>query len=143
MTPVDIPHMQVEVWELTNEYRESIGLPQLRYDSNLDVAAQKRKKDVIKRGNLKHDNFMDFIKDEGYLKVTKPQRIHNGENLACGFKSAKDVVEALIKSSKHRKNLADKRYTDMAIAITQGSLELKKCNEPNSILVVQLFGSRY
>ncbi|RKX62782.1 MAG: hypothetical protein DRP34_03565 [Thermodesulfobacteriota bacterium] len=57
----------------------------------------------------------DFIKKAGYEYVII------GENLAKGnFKSSKEVIEILMKSSKHRKNILEKEYKEIGVALKKG-----------------------
>jgi uncharacterized protein YkwD len=43
-----------------------------------------------------------------------------GENLARGQKTAKEAVDAWLKSPGHRKNLMDPAYTDTGIGVKSG-----------------------
>jgi len=73
-----------------------------------------------------------FIKNAGY------EYLYAGENLARGFSSASDVVNAWMNSKAgHRENLLSPNYDDVGFAVVTGTLA-----GDETILVVQELGRR-
>jgi len=86
-----------------NYQRKKFGIPTLKENPILNKSAKLRLEDMFKYKYFGHVSpkgakLEDFIKKVGYEYVII------GENLAKGnFKSSKEVIEILMKSSKHRK----------------------------------------
>ncbi len=72
-----------------------------------------------------------FIKSAGY------DYSFAGENLAKGFTSSQDVVNAWMNSPSHRENLLSSKYKDIGFAVVEGKLKGE-----DTALVVQMFGSQ-
>jgi hypothetical protein len=125
-----------ELLTFTNQKRQENGLPSLSSNSQLEAAAMKKAEDMFAKNYWAH-NAPDgttpwfFIKEAGYNYV------YAGENLARGFNSANDVVNAWMASPSHRANLLSKNYKDVGFAVKSGTL-----NGENTFLVVQEFGSK-
>lgn len=121
----------------TNQKRAEAGLPPLNLDAQLTQAAAGKAQDMFTQNYWAHisptgTTPWDFIRGAGY------QYIYAGENLARGFNSAQDVVNAWMASPGHRANLLSKNYQDVGFAVQEGSLT----GDSDTILVVQEFGSR-
>ena len=89
-----------EVLAEVNAHRESIGLKALKDNSDSDVKAVEHTKYMASKGEISHDN---FYKRSDYLKARGAARV--SENVAFGYRTAKEVVDAWIKSDAHRKAL--------------------------------------
>ena len=119
----------------TNQKRLSNGLEPLTLNKRLDEAALSKATDMFSKNYWAH-NAPDgttpwvFIKNSGY------DYTYAGENLARGFSSADDVVNAWMASPDHRKNLLSPNYKNIGFAIEEGKLEGE-----DTILVVQMFGN--
>ena len=88
-----------EILSLVNDHRESIGLEPLRRDQGYASAyAVDHTKYMIDQGKISHDN-IEFrraaLKNQGAQIVT--------ENVAYGYKTAAEVVNAWLNSPGHRK----------------------------------------
>lgn len=121
----------------TNIKRQENGLKPLTLNTELTDAAQHKAKHMFGQNYWAHvapDGTTPwvFIKDSGY------QYLYAGENLARGFNTAEDVVNAWMASPTHRENLLSPNYTDIGFAIDTGNL-----TGSETILVVQMFGSKY
>lgn len=120
----------------TNAKRAENGLPPLQMNSQLSEAALKKGKDMLEKNYWAH-NAPDgttpwvFIKGEGY------EYLYAGENLARGFSSAPEVVDAWMASQGHKENILSKNYDDVGFAVVTGTL-----TGDETILVVQEFGRR-
>lgn len=125
-----------ELISFTNQKRADNGVPALSSNAALTSAAGKKAEDMFAKNYWAH-NSPDgttpwfFIKQAGYNYV------YAGENLAKGFNSATDVVNAWMASESHRTNILSKNYKDVGFAVKSGVLSGEQ-----TFLVVQEFGSR-
>lgn len=72
-----------------------------------------------------------FIKKAGYNYT------YAGENLARGFTSSQDIVNAWMASPSHRENMMSGNYQDIGFAMVSGKLKGE-----DVVLVVEMFGSK-
>jgi uncharacterized protein YkwD len=120
--------------ELTNRERQLQGLPQLKENQLLDTAALLKGQDMLARNYFSHTDPAGnppwyWIQKTGYHYLAA------GENLAIGFLDAKEVIDAWNSSPSHRANIVNPNYTEIGIAVLQGTLRGTK-----TTLVVQYFG---
>ena len=123
--------------KLTNEKRAEAGLPPLILNQELSSAA------ADKASYMFEKNFWAHVAPDGttpwyFIKNAGYEYSYAGENLARGFNSAPDVVEAWMASPTHRENLLSPNYDDIGFAVAQGSL-----TGSETTLVVQEFGKEY
>lgn len=121
----------------TNAQRKANGLAPLSLNSDLDQAA------MSKAQNMFAENYWAHIAPDGttpwyFIKNSGYDYLYAGENLARGFNSASDVVDAWMHSPSHRENLLSPNYTDIGFAVQTGTL-----TGSDTVLVVQMFGSKY
>ncbi len=124
-----------ELLVLTNSKREERGLPPLTLNSSLAQAAEAKASDMFAKNYWAHiapDGTTPwfFIRSSGY------EYIHAGENLARGFSTSSDVVNAWMESPGHRDNMLSPHYKDIGFAIATGTL-----TGDETVLVVEMFGS--
>jgi hypothetical protein len=125
-----------EVIRLTNEKRRENGLPALRKDDTLAVAAMEKGKYMLEKGFWAHvapdgtEPWYFFLKD-GY------KYRYAGENLARDFTNPTSAVEAWMASPSHRENMLSDRYRDIGIAVVEGDLA-----GVDSTIIVQFFGTK-
>ncbi len=125
-----------ELLNFTNQKRAENGLEALSTNSQLNDAASKKADDMFAKNYWAH-NSPDgatpwvFIKQSGYNYV------YAGENLARGFNSANDVVNAWMASPSHRANVLSSNFKDVGFSVKSGVL-----NGEQTFLVVQEFGSK-
>lgn len=120
---------------LTNQKRQEAGIPPLVMNDSLTQAATRKAADMLTKDYWAHiapDGTTPwyFIKSSGY------EYIYAGENLARGFYSTGDVVNAWMASPSHRENVLSPNYKDVGFAIQEGTL-----TGDDTVLVVQEFGS--
>lgn len=120
----------------TNLKRQENGLPPLVLNGQLSQAAAGKAQDMITKNYWAHiapDGLTPwaFINGAGY------RYIHAGENLARGFTTSGDVVNAWMESPGHRDNILSKNYTEVGFAILSGTLTGEE-----TVLVVEMLGSR-
>lgn len=120
---------------LTNEQRQQNSLPPLTLDERLDQAAIGKATDMFAKGYWAHvapDGTTPwiFIKNAGYAYV------YAGENLARGYTTSTDVVNAWMASPSHRENMLSNHYQNVGYGVLTGNL-----SGEDTVLVVQMFGS--
>ena len=120
----------------TNQKRAEAGLPPLQLNAELSNAAAGKAQDMIVKNYWAHTS-PDGVTPWAFIKGAGYEYIYAGENLARGFTTAQDVVNAWMASPGHRENILSKNYNDIGFAITTGSL-----SGDETVLVVQEFGSR-
>lgn len=99
----------------TNTQRASQNEPALRLNPQLTAAAQAKANDMAARGYWSHvtpdgKQPWSFIDNAGY------QYQAAGENLAYGFGTSNDVVNAWMHSAEHRANILKAAYQDVGFA---------------------------
>jgi uncharacterized protein YkwD len=125
-----------ELLNYTNQQRQLQGLKPLAENSELNVAAQRKAADMLTNNYWAHNSPSgttpwSFISGAGY------DYVYAGENLARGFNSAKDVVNAWMASPDHRANILSPNYRDVGFSVQHGQLSGEE-----TFLVVQEFGSK-
>ena len=108
----------------TNTNRAQNGqLPALKENALLDQAAELKLQDLFKQQYFEHVNPQgvgpaDLAKKVGYSFIAE------GENLALGnFKDDNDLVTAWMNSPGHRANILNVHYTEIGVAVGQGTYE--------------------
>lgn len=121
----------------TNQKRQENGLAPLTLNQNLSQAAAGKAQDMFAKNYWAHiapdgTTPWAFIKNSGY------EYLYAGENLARGFTTAPEVVDAWMASPTHRDNLLSPNYKEIGFAVSTGSL-----TGSDTVLVVQMFGTKY
>lgn len=124
-----------ELMSFTNQKRVENGLQQLSENSQLAAAASKKADDMFAKNYWAH-NSPDGITPWVFIKESGYNYVYAGENLARGFNSATDVVNAWMASPNHRANILSGNYKDVGFSVKSGKL-----NGEQTFLVVQEFGS--
>lgn len=124
-----------ELLRLTNEKRAEEGLKPLKLNDELSNAADEKAKFMFAKNFWAHigpDGTTPwfFIKNAGY------EYMYAGENLARGYTTAPEVVDAWMASPSHRENIMSPNYSDIGFAVGTGSL-----TGSETALVVQMFGT--
>lgn len=101
-----------EVLELVNKARADAGLAALELDPALCGAAQIRAKECV--GSFSHTRpngtkYKTAISEAGVVSN------YTGENVATGHTSAKQVVDAWMKSEGHRANILNDKFTKLGV----------------------------
>ena len=123
------------VIEQMNVRRLSRGLPPLREDARLSLAAEDRMRDMEDNNYWAHTSPdgrspFEWLMPRGY------DFWFAGENLAAGFETAEILVDGWMESQGHRDNIMSAIYQDCGIAIIDGAITKKS---PGKSIVV-LFG---
>lgn len=125
-----------ELVQKTNQKRQEGGLTPLTYNAELSTAAGQKAQHMLTNNYWAH-NSPDgttpwvFIKSSGY------QYIFAGENLARGFSTSDDVMNAWMASPGHKENIMSSNYKEIGFAVVTGNLTGEE-----TVLVVEMFGSR-
>ncbi|MFJ6084799.1 CAP domain-containing protein [Streptomyces sp. NPDC092369] len=132
LTPGDLNRTAAEVVDLTNRERARAGLPPLAVDALLTRAAQAHSADMVARAFYSHTD------PEGGQPWDRAARAGSrrrtiGENIACGQRSAAEVVEGWMNSPGHRANILKPDFTHIGIGFAGGG--------PSGTYWTQLFGA--
>jgi hypothetical protein len=119
----------------TNQQRAGGGLGALTVNSRLNEAAQAKAQHMFSNQYWAHiapdgTTPWAFFKRAGYGYSVA------GENLARDFDNTGDMVGAWMASPSHRANIMNSRYTEIGVAVVNGTLQ-----GTETTLVVQFFGT--
>ena len=101
----------IDAYNQVNDERASAGLSGLKWDQNLETVSAVRAKECSQK--------FSHTRPNGSQWYTVNSKIQGGENLAFGFDTAGDAVEAWMNSPTHRDNILYDEFTKVAIAIYQ------------------------
>lgn len=123
--------------EETNEIRLKNDSPELTFNELLGAAAQNKADDMANRDYWSHNTPdgkqpWDFINKEGYRYAVA------SENLAFGFNSASEAVDAWMKSDTHRQAMLDKAINEVGFGI---STSLNYQNKGAQTIIVAMYAS--
>lgn len=124
-----------KLFELTNNERQKDGLAPFTYNEKLAQAADAKAHDMFARNYWAHYG-PDGTTPWNFILNAKYQYEYAGENLARNFLFSNGVVHAWMNSKTHRENILRKEYSEVGLAVVNGTLN----GEPTT-LVVQMFGT--
>ncbi|WP_372756666.1 CAP domain-containing protein [Mariniflexile sp.] len=106
--------IELQILDLINEHRESLGLNALSDMALVKSVAFTHTDYMVDKNEVSHAN---FYKRSDYLKAnTGATKV--SENVAYGYSSAESVVNAWLKSEGHRANI-EGDYTNFDLAAEQ------------------------
>ncbi|MFA7662976.1 MAG: CAP domain-containing protein [Patescibacteria group bacterium] len=109
---------QRQIVALTNKARVEKGLPALKIVTKLNASAQLKADDMSTKEYFAHtennQNVVTWLKLAGYDYRAA------GENLAVGFSTAEDIVNAWKNSPTHYANLIDTDFIDLGVGVAGG-----------------------
>jgi uncharacterized protein YkwD len=117
--PEVLAQQQKEIIVLTNETRVSNGLPSLADSDKLDQSSRDKANDMAVNDYFAHSN--DGKNVSNWIKGTGYKYLVAGENLAVGFNTAQQVVDAWKQSPTHYANLVDLDYQDVGVGVVGGT----------------------
>lgn len=129
--PPSLPQLREQVLKLVNDIRAESNLLPLSYNSQLEQSAQAYADKMIKEGFFGHTApdgqvLKDRISATGFynrafsLDCNCVKGYALGENLARGPKTAKEAVDAWMKSPDHRAAILSADYTFLGIGVNAG-----------------------
>lgn len=101
----------LDAYNQVNEQRASAGLSSLKWDQNLETVSSVRAKECSVK--------FSHTRPDGREWYTVNSKIQGGENLAFGFDTAGDAVDAWMNSPTHRDNILYDEFARVAISIYQ------------------------
>lgn len=134
LTPDLMSQESKRIISLTNDLRVSLQLTPLQENAVLNQAAYNKAQDMLTQQYFAHVG-PDGKRVSGWLKNVGYDYLMAGENLAIGFVSADEVVEAWRNSPTHYANLVDPAFQDIGVGMTSGVY-----NQVDTTLVAQFFG---
>lgn len=123
------------VVDLTNDERQQLQAPDLRRNATLDQAAKLKAEHMAKNGYFSHYS-PDGVSPWHWFDEAGYSYAHAGENLAIHFTDSSEVVDAWMKSPRHRDNIVNANYTEIGVGTAKGTYE-----GYDTVYVVQLFGT--
>lgn len=106
--------IELEIMELINKHRISIGLTPLRNHNIVKSVAFSHTDYMIEVNQVNHDNF--FQRKSSLEQHARASRV--AENVAYSFNSAQSVVNAWLNSEGHRETI-EGDFTDFDISAEQ------------------------
>ena len=104
-----------EVLELVNKARADAGLAALELDPALCGAAQVRAKECV--GTFSHTR-PDGTKYKTAISEAGVDSSYTGKNVATGHTSARQVVDAWLRSEGHRANILNEKFTKLGVGFS-------------------------
>lgn len=123
------------VFNLTNQARENLGVHRLAYNQVLEDAANRKAQDMLNQQYFAHVSPAGVTPWKWFQDVGYKYR-HAGENLAVHFHEAEDVQAAWMASPSHRANIIADKYDEIGVGVATGSFE-----GTTATFVVQMFGA--
>ena len=102
-------NMGMDILTKVNGIRAANGLKPLRYDTNLDAPALVRATEA--------STLFSHTRPDGTEWYTVNPNLMYGENLAEGYHTADEVVNAWMASPEHKANILKPDFTTMGIGI--------------------------
>lgn len=124
-----------EIVSQTNTLRSFLGLEKFKESAILDQAASQKLQDMISSQYFAHTS-PSGISPWHWIEKNNYNYTYAGENLAIGFLTAKDTVNAWANSPSHRQNLLNRNFKEMGVAVAPAKIQ-----DSEGFLVVQLFGT--
>lgn len=109
---------QRQIITLTNEVRVDLGLPALVVAKKLNNSAQYKADDMSAKEYFAHTKNNKTVAT--WLETADYKFETAGENLAVGYSTAQDIVDAWKNSPTHYANLIDKDFKDFGVGLTGG-----------------------
>ncbi|MGJ5893240.1 CAP domain-containing protein [Streptomyces niveiscabiei] len=132
LTPAGLDRVEAEVLELTNRERVRAGLGPLAPDGPLARAARAYCVDMAARAFYSHTS-PEGTQPWDRAKAAGSAKRSIGENIACGQRSAAEVVEGWMNSPGHRANILKADFTHLGVGFAGGG--------PAGTYWTQLFGA--
>lgn len=132
----DLERVRQEALSTVNAARLGAGRHALDPDARLDRAAQIHAEDMLRR------SYYDHASPEGATPLGRVQAAGFpasvvGENLAAGMRTLPEAMAGWLRSSGHRRNILEPRFTHLGVGVAVGRYE-----DRYQVLWVQEFARR-
>ena len=107
--------MELEIIDLINEYRNSLGMQALETLNMISSVALTQSSHTITNYEMNHDGFTK--QQESSMGLTNAK--WTGEIVVVGFSSATGAINAILKNEDHRAIIENETYTHVGISIEQ------------------------
>lgn len=124
------------IYQYTNDFRQSRGLSALNANALLEEAAQKRAEDMFNQQYFEHNSPIGATPWDT-LKLVDYNYNFAGENLAMGFSSDRPAFDAWLNSPTHYANIISNNFNEIGVAVKSG-----KMKDEQTTIVVQYFGKQ-
>jgi hypothetical protein len=124
-----------EILNLINADRKKLNLPALALNSELNRAALEKLNDMSANNYFAH-NSPNGKKPWDWINRKLYNYTFAGENLAMDFTTSESVHKALMDSVTHRKNILNKKFENIGIAVAEKVIDGEKTN-----ILVEMFGA--
>lgn len=104
---------ELELMQLINEYRVSIGLKTLEIVNHISNRCEEHNKYMIANNILDHNDFAS--RSENIVKTLAAKNV--AENVGYNYKTSEAVLKAWLGSPGHKKNI-EGNYTHFGISVT-------------------------
>ncbi|MFA7302391.1 MAG: CAP domain-containing protein [Candidatus Paceibacterota bacterium] len=122
--------------DLTNGDRSAHQIGGLTVSPVLTAAAQAKANDMASKSYFAHVSPIDGKNSWYWFQQVGYKFSYAGENLAVDFSDSADVERAWMQSPTHRANLLNGNFTEIGIAVAQGTYQGRP-----TIFVAQMFGT--
>lgn len=109
---VEYSPFELEILDIVNEHRKSIGINTLKTLDKATYKADDHTKYMIEIGEVSHDNFASRY---AYL-VENANAKSVAENIAYGYATAQSVVNAWLASEGHKHNIENPGLTHFGLS---------------------------
>ena len=103
--------------QLTNEERKKRKLPPLKPNPKLFAAARQHSIHMARRQQMAHE--LDGSVPHQRVAEAGYHARSLGENVAFGQRSPRQVVQTWMKSPGHRKNILNRRFTEIGVGVAR------------------------
>jgi len=111
---------EVQVLDLINNYRQSIGLNRLERIDFVSVKSEEHTNYMVSTGSMNHNFFQDRY--ESIMTTLGAKNV--SENLACNYNTAQSVLNAWLNSPGHKANI-EGDFTHFGISIRANAQGVK------------------
>jgi hypothetical protein len=122
--------------DLTNSDRTTKQIGGLTVSPVLTIAAQAKADDMAAKSYFAHVSPVDGKNSWYWFQQAGYKFSYAGENLAVDFSDSPDVERAWMNSPTHRANILNEHFTEIGIAVAQGTYQGRP-----TIFVAQMFGT--
>ena len=126
-----------QVIDLTNQERNQYGDAPVKENPLLDKAAEEKAQNMFADNYWAHINPKTGQTPWYWMQQAGYGYIYAGENLARGYSTSQDVMNAWMASKMgHKENVLGTHYQEIGVAVEDGVIDGEK-----TTLVVQMFGA--